>query len=118
VLLPGMFVRERIEEGVRDNALLVPQRGVTHNQRGEPIAMVVGKDDKVEQRVLTTDRAIGDAWLVTKGLAPGDRVIVDGLQKVKPGAQVTATEVPATGQQAEAAPPAAPAAIATAAASR
>jgi membrane fusion protein (multidrug efflux system) len=101
LLLPGMFVRERIEEGVRENGLLVPQRGVTHNQRGEPTAMVVGKDDKVEQRVLTTDRAIGDDWLVTSGLAAGDRVIVEGLQKVRPGVQVTVKEMPAPTQQAD-----------------
>jgi membrane fusion protein (multidrug efflux system) len=104
-LLPGMFVREQIEEGVRDNALLVPQRGVTRNQRGEPTALVVGKDDKVEVRVLTTDRAVGDAWLVTQGLAAGDRVIIEGLQKVKPGVQVTAKEMPAPTKQADASGP-------------
>ena len=92
LLLPGMFVRAMLEEGVQDNALLVPQQGVTHNQRGEPVALVVTKDNKVESRTLTTDRAVGDKWLVTSGLADGDKVIVTGLQKVKPGAQVVAKE--------------------------
>jgi membrane fusion protein (multidrug efflux system) len=85
LLLPGMFVRERIQEGIAPNALLVPQRGVTHNQRGQPTALVVGKDNKVELRILTADRAIGTNWLVTAGIAEGDRVIVDGVQKVRPG---------------------------------
>jgi membrane fusion protein (multidrug efflux system) len=110
ILLPGMFVRERIEEGVRADALLIPQRGVSRNQRGEATAMVVGKDDKVELRVLTTERAIGDAWLVTAGVAAGDRVIIEGLQKVRPGVQVTARDMPPARQSAEAA---APAAVAT-----
>lgn len=95
LLLPGMFVRERLEEGVRDSAILVPQRAVSRNQRGEPTALVVGADEKVELRVLTTDRAIGNSWLVTGGLNSGDRVIVEGLQKVKPGVKVTAKEAPA-----------------------
>jgi membrane fusion protein (multidrug efflux system) len=92
LLLPGMFVRGQIEEGVRQNGILAPQQGVTHNQRGEPTALVVGADDKVELRVLKTDRAIGTDWLVSDGLKPGDRVIIEGVQKVRPGAQVTATE--------------------------
>jgi membrane fusion protein (multidrug efflux system) len=87
-----MFVRGQIEEGVRQNGILAPQQGVTHNQRGEPTALVVGADDKVELRVLKTDRAIGTDWLVSDGLKPGDRVIIEGVQKVRPGAQVTATE--------------------------
>jgi membrane fusion protein (multidrug efflux system) len=95
VLLPGMFVTARLEEGVNENGLLVPQQGVTHNQRGEPTALVVTSDNKVELRMITTDRAIKDKWLVTDGLSAGDRVIVDGLQKVQPGASVQATEVSA-----------------------
>jgi membrane fusion protein, multidrug efflux system len=95
-LLPGMFVQEQIQEGVDEDALLVPQRGITHNQRGEPTALVIGKDNKVEARTLTTDRAIGDMWLVTDGLNPGDRLIVEGLQKIGPGAPVQGVEVPAT----------------------
>jgi len=93
VLLPGMFVRATLEEGIRQDGILAPQQGVTHNERGEPTALVVGQDGKVELRVLTTDRAIGEKWLVTKGLNDGDRLIVKGLQMVRPGAQVAAREV-------------------------
>ncbi|AWK15183.1 efflux RND transporter periplasmic adaptor subunit [Candidatus Fukatsuia symbiotica] len=92
-LLPGMFVRARLDEGVRADALLVPQQGITRNPRGDATAMVVNKDDKVELRELTTAQAIGDKWLVTAGLQPGDRVIVTGLQKIKPGVAVKAQEV-------------------------
>jgi len=95
-LLPGMFVQEQIQEGLDEDALLVPQQGITHNQRGEPTAMVIGKDNKVEARTLTTDRAIGDMWLVTDGLNPGDRLIVEGLQKIGPGAPVEGVEVSTT----------------------
>lgn len=91
VLLPGMFVRAVVEEGVSEQALLVPQQGVTRDTKGLPIAWVVGKDNRVEQRTLELDRAIGDKWLVTGGLAPGDHLIVEGLQKVRPGDFVRAT---------------------------
>lgn len=91
-LLPGMFVRARLDEGVRSEALLVPQQGVTRNPRGEATALVVGAGDKVELRTLTATQAIGDKWLVTAGLKAGDRVIVTGLQKIRPGAQVKAQE--------------------------
>jgi membrane fusion protein (multidrug efflux system) len=94
-LLPGMFVRAQLEEGTNPDALLVPQQGVTRTPRGDATAMVVGKDDKVEVRELKTSQAIGDKWLVTEGLKNGDRVIVTGLQKVKPGVQVKAQEVAA-----------------------
>ena len=87
-LLPGMFVRARIDEGSKAEALLVPQRAVTRDQNGRPIALVVDKTGKVERRQLETDRAIGDSWLVTKGLAVGDQVIIEGLQKARPGATV------------------------------
>jgi membrane fusion protein (multidrug efflux system) len=93
-LLPGMFVRARLDEGVSPDALLVPQQGVTRDQKGLPTALVVNAEQKVERRQITTERAVGDAWVVTSGLKPGDRVIVEGLQKVQPGATVTA--VPAT----------------------
>jgi len=93
LLLPGMFVREDIHEGIRQNALLVPQRAVTHDSRGLPTALVVGADDHVAQRTLQTDRAIGTDWLITGGLSAGDRVIVAGLQQARPGALVTAREV-------------------------
>jgi membrane fusion protein (multidrug efflux system) len=93
LLLPGMFVTTHLEEGVSENAILVPQQGVTHNAQGEPTAMVVTPDNKVELRVIKTDRAIRDQWLVTDGLQAGDRVIVDGLQKVQSGATVAPTEI-------------------------
>lgn len=92
-LLPGMFVRAKLEEGINPDALLVPQQSVTRNPRGDATTMVVGKDDKVEIRQITASQAIGDKWLVTDGLKAGDRVIVTGLQKVRPGAQVKAQEV-------------------------
>lgn len=98
-LLPGMFVRARLEEGTNPNALLVPQQGVTRTPRGDATAMVVGEGDKVEVRQITTSQAIGDKWLVTDGLKAGDRVIITGLQKVKPGAQVKAQEVTADDKQ-------------------
>jgi membrane fusion protein (multidrug efflux system) len=90
VLLPGMFVRAYVEEGVAEQALLIAQQGVTRNTKGSPVALVINKDSKVEQRTLELDRAIGDKWLVTSGIAPGDRVIVEGLQKVRPGDLVRA----------------------------
>jgi membrane fusion protein, multidrug efflux system len=90
-LLPGMFVRARVEEGTLPDSLLVPQRGVTRNQTGDATALVVNAQNKVERRQFKTGRAIGDAWLVSEGLNAGDRVIVEGLQKVRPGAVVVAT---------------------------
>ena len=92
-LLPGMFVRARLEEGVNPDALLVPQQGVTRTPRGDASAMVVGEGDKVEVPQITATQAIGDKWLVTEGLKTGDRVIITGLQKVRPGVQVKAQEV-------------------------
>jgi len=92
LLLPGMFVRERIDEGVRQSAVLAPQQGVSHDQKGEPDALVVGPDNIVELRALQTDRAVGDQWLVTSGLKPGDRVIVEGIQMAKPGSKVVPEE--------------------------
>lgn len=104
VLLPGMYVRAVVEEGVSENALLAPQQGVTRDSKGAPYALVVGKDGNAEQRALQLDRALGDRWLVTKGLAPGDRVLVDGLMKVRPGAPVK--PVPAGATPKAGAPPA------------
>src|ERR1035437_6971030 len=94
VLLPGMFVRAIVEEGVNEEAILAPQQGITRDQKGLPYAFVAGKDGKAEQRMLTLDRAIGDRWLVTKGLAAGDRGIGDGLQRIRPGAAGKAGPVP------------------------
>src|ERR1700730_6506699 len=92
VLLPGMFVREQLEEGSQQDALLGPQQGVSHNQKGEATALVVGPGNTVELRTLQTDRAVGDQWVVTAGLKPGDRVIVDGLQLARPGSKVQPEE--------------------------
>lgn len=88
LLLPGMFVRTVLEEGVVAQAILVPQQGVTRDPSGNATAMVVGADDKVESRALRIARAIGDKWLVSEGLNPGDRLIVEGLQKARPGTPV------------------------------
>ncbi|ABC80294.1 efflux RND transporter periplasmic adaptor subunit [Anaeromyxobacter dehalogenans] len=106
-LLPGTYVRARLAEGVNPQALLVPQRAVARNNKGEPTALVVA-GGKVELRNLVTERVIGDAWLVTSGVKPGEQVIVEGLQKVRPGAPVN--PVPAGGaKQANAATPGQPA---------
>ncbi len=98
-LLPGMFVRAVLETGVSEQAIAVPQMGVSRNPKGEATAMVLNKEGKVEQRVLQTGGTIGDKWLVKSGLVSGDRVIVEGLQKVKPGAPAVVAKnstVPAT----------------------
>lgn len=97
VLLPGMFVRAIVEEGVNDEAILVPQQGVTRNRKGIPIGWVVNAEKKVEERILQLDRTIGDRWLVTSGLAAGDQLIVEGLQKVRPGSEVRAIPFSAAG---------------------
>ncbi|WP_338570743.1 efflux RND transporter periplasmic adaptor subunit [Erwinia billingiae] len=94
-LLPGMFVRARLEEGTNPSALLVPQQAVTRTPTGQASAMVIGADNKVEVRTLTAEQAIGDKWLVTSGLKEGDKVITVGLQRAKPGAHVTPQEVTA-----------------------
>lgn len=87
-LLPGMFVRARIEEGRKSDGLLVEQRAVTRDQNGQPLVLVVDPQNKVQRRMIKTDRAVGDSWLVTDGLKAGERVVVEGLQKIKPGAVV------------------------------
>jgi membrane fusion protein (multidrug efflux system) len=89
-LLPGMFVRATVEEGVNEKAFLAPQQGVSRDAKGNATALVVGADGKVEERQLELDRAMGDRWLVTSGLRDGDQVIVEGLQKVRPGVPVKA----------------------------
>ena len=100
VLLPGMFVRAVVEEGINRQAVLIPQQAVSRNPQGNPMALIVDSAAKVQQRILTLDRAIGDAWLVAAGLAPGEQVIVEGMQKVKPGVSVKA--VPFTSGSGEA----------------
>ncbi|MBK5275663.1 MAG: efflux RND transporter periplasmic adaptor subunit [Desulfuromonadales bacterium] len=88
VLLPGMFVRAVVEEGVNEQAILVPQRGVTRNPKGEALVMTVGAEEKVEPRPIKVARTVGDNWQVSEGLKAGDRVIVEGLQKARPGTVV------------------------------
>ena len=88
VLLPGMYVRAVVTEGVNERAILVPQQGVARDPKGNPLALVVDGTGKVEQRMLSLDRAIDDKWLVSSGLSPGDRLIVEGLQNVRPGDSV------------------------------
>jgi membrane fusion protein, multidrug efflux system len=105
-LLPGMFVRERLEEAVNETGLLVPQRAVARNERGEPTVTIVGADNKTALRIIKTDRAVGDQWLVTDGVAAGDKIIILGIQGVRPGAEVHPHEVTAEelSQSANAAP--------------
>src|SRR6266436_5332320 len=101
VLLPGMFVRARIDEGVDNAAMLVPQVGVTHNPQGQATALVVGPDNKVASRTLQTARTLGDKWVVQRGLDEGERVIVAGVQKAQPGMLVSAVEAPIKTTQAQ-----------------
>ncbi len=106
VLLPGMFVRAVVKEGIHDQAILVPQQAVARDMKGNPITLIVGSEDKVQLRALTLDRTIGDQWLVSTGLNSGDRVIVEGIQKVRPGAPVKVS-APATARPEGAKPAAA-----------
>ncbi len=92
VLLPNMFVRAVLVEGVNDRAILAPQQAITRNTKGQPVALVVNAEKKIEQRMLTLDRAIGNQWLVATGLSAGDHLVVEGLQKARPGTPVR--EVP------------------------
>lgn len=107
VLMPGMYVRAVVGSGVRENALLVPMQGIARDAKGDTSAMVVGKDNKVEVRPVKVSQALGSKWLVEDGLKAGDKVIVEGLQKIQPGMPVQATEMGAA--------PAAPATPAAAA---
>jgi len=90
LLLPGMFVRAAVQEGIATEAILVPQQGVNRNPKGEPFALIVDEAGKVQMRMLKLNRAIGDQWLVSSGLKTGECVIVEGLLKVRPGAAVKA----------------------------
>ena len=94
VLLPGMFVRARIEQGVNDQAMLVPQQGVTRDAKGQATALVVGADGKVAQRSIQANSTFGDQWVVEGGLQEGEQVIVAGTQKVQPGMTVRAVAAP------------------------
>jgi len=91
-LLPGMYVRAQVQEGINEHAILVPQEAVQRDRKSNPFVLVVNQEQKVEVRPVVLDRAIGDKWLVASGLSPGDRVIVEGIVKVRPG--MTVKEVP------------------------
>lgn len=120
-LLPGMYVRAVLQEGVKESGLLVPQQAVTRDGAGKPVAYVVGKDNKLDRRALETDRAIGDQWLVRSGLSEGEQLVVDGLQRAAPGIEVKTTpwspkSKPAVAPVAREATPVTPAAETTASA--
>lgn len=105
MLLPGMYVRALVATGLRKDALLVPQRGISRDQKGDAVALVVTADNKVESRPVQVSSAVGDQWLVEGGLKAGERVIVEGLQKVRPGAPVQPTEATAAPAPADPATP-------------
>ena len=100
VLLPGMFVRARIDEGIMNDAILAPQQGITRDAKGDATALVVNTDNKVEQRTVETGETYDDKWLVINGLKSGDKLIVEGTGKVTAGQQVNAVEVKNSGGKA------------------
>lgn len=104
-LLPGMYARALVQEGVAEEAILAPQQGVSRDPKGNAYVLLVDAKNTVEMRMITTERAIGDRWLVSSGLKSGDRMIVEGLQKVRPGVPVKAVPFKTAGKD-EKAPPA------------
>jgi membrane fusion protein (multidrug efflux system) len=98
VLLPGMFIRAVVQEGVSKKAIIIPQQAVSRDPKGNPLTLIVDAGSKVQLRMLTLDRAIGDQWLVSSGLVPGERVIIEGMQKVTPGASVKAVPFESGGE--------------------
>ncbi|WP_148861015.1 efflux RND transporter periplasmic adaptor subunit [Marinobacter fonticola] len=96
-LLPGMFVRARLPQAARENAILVPQKGISREPNGQATALVIGDNDTVEKRNVSTEKAVGSQWLISDGLQAGDRLIVDGLQKIRVGVPVAPVDV--TGDQ-------------------
>jgi membrane fusion protein (multidrug efflux system) len=90
VLLPNMYVRAKIEEGIKEHAILIPQQTVSRDTKGNPYLLLETADNKLEQRAIQLDRALGDKWLVTAGLAAGDRLIIEGIQNIRPGMAVRA----------------------------
>lgn len=96
ILLPGMYVRALMDEAVNEKALLVPQQGIQRDPKGNATAFVVTSENKVETRIVKTERAIGDMWLVSSGLSVGDKVIVEGSSKVRTGSSVKAVDVTTT----------------------
>lgn len=95
-LLPGMYVRAVVEKGVSEQGILVPQAAVSRDAKGQATALVLGGDGKVQARTLQTTQSVGEQWLVSSGLKAGDKVIVDGLQKVQPGAAAQGVEAGAS----------------------
>jgi membrane fusion protein, multidrug efflux system len=98
ILLPGMFVRAVVKEGKNEQAILIHQQAVSRDSKGNPIALIVDDEGKIQRRTLSLDRAMGDKWLVSSGLASGDRVVVEGMQKVRPGASVKVVPFGAAGK--------------------
>ncbi len=88
ILLPGMFVKAVIQEGVREDAVLVPQQAVTRTPKGEPMVMLVNEQGGVEPRIIAVERPVMDKWHVVSGLKPGDRIVIEGIQKIRPGMPV------------------------------
>jgi membrane fusion protein (multidrug efflux system) len=88
-----------IREGTKERAILIPQQAVSRDPKGNPVALIVDAGGKVQQRMLVLDRAIGDKWLVSSGLASGDRVIAEGMQKARPGASVKVVPFAAMGKE-------------------
>ncbi|MDH7796695.1 MULTISPECIES: efflux RND transporter periplasmic adaptor subunit [unclassified Beijerinckia] len=99
-LLPGMYVRAVVEEGIDEQGILVPQQGVTRDQQGNATALIVNSDNKVEARAVGIHRAIGNNWWISKGLEAGDRLILDGIQRIRPGATVQTVALEGAGKQA------------------
>lgn len=99
LLLPGMYVRAQIEEGVKADALLIPQQSVSRDGKGNPMVMIVDAASQAQMRMVTLDRAIGNRWLVSSGLQAGDRVIVEGLQRLRPGMPVVEKEAINPGEE-------------------
>lgn len=88
ILLPGMFVKAIIQEGIKEDAILVPQQAVTRTPKGEPMVMLVNEQGGVEPRIIAVERPVGDKWHVISGLKPGDRIVLEGIQKIRPGMPV------------------------------
>lgn len=84
-ILPGMYVTALLDEGSQQNVLMVPQQGITHNEQGKATALILDPENVVQLREINAVKAVGNQWLVTAGLRPGDRVIVSGLQRIRPG---------------------------------
>lgn len=114
-LLPGMVVRARLLAGVDSGVILVPQQGVSRTPTGDATALVIGEGNKVERRRLTLARAVGNQWLVTGGLKVGDKLIVEGLQRARPGQAVTPVPAGSTKKKGEGKAPAGAASAAPAA---